>query len=120
MYNDENVDGTIVIGRYNWTEHQSLLCFRWTKKEYVMNLNKQKVDELYKMIIDGISRNGFEGRRPGGSGGLTKINLDFKSFLSYAGNLPRKASGCKFIQLDHVWMILYMSTTYRVKTHGES
>ena len=84
-----------------------------------MDLNKHEVIDLYEMIMKGISREGYEGRRPGGSGGFTDRNIHFRRFVSYPGNLPRKASGCKFIQLEHIWMIIYMSTSYRVKTHGE-
>ena len=116
--NKELVDGTIVIGQYSWTDHQSLLCFRWTKKEYVMQLKKVEIKNLYDMIMAGIPRSGWESRRSGGSGGKTKNDENLRKFISVPSVLPRQGSGCIFIQLEHVWMIIYRSTVYCEKRHG--
>ena len=116
--NGDPVDGTVIIGRYPWTKHQSCLVLRLFNQRFIMSLKNEQTRKLYEAAKSRIPRNAIVCRRFGGSSGFPEISDAFFKFINGSGNLPRAAYGCKFIKRGTYWLVLYMTTKYDKKRYG--
>ena len=116
--NGDPVDGTVIIGRYPWTKHQSCLVLRLFNQHFIMSLKNEQTRKLYEASKSRIPRNAIVCRRFGGSSGFPEISDAFFKFINGSGNLPRAAYGCKFIKRGTYWLVLYMTTKYDKKRYG--